>query len=722
MGIRGNGSPHLETEPPETHPNPEPRGKDPTEVEPSARTTMEQSTAQKVDPPKQMELSSKKRKHPMGSRTTRRKNMARKRQWQLGMEMVVSEVPLTLPQKSVLSKGRSFVPGPPSLKPIENNVTASLKELETEINHRFTQSLLPGSLPPDKNKKSTKMPMQLPFQKGKRLPPKRLPGLAEKIDEAQKEILTAGKRKNRLNLNRKEIEALEQLKENPNIVIKKADKDGALVVLKAGNYRAMGRAHLKDKETYTPLVDEEEALRKVDNESKRLVNRFYTLDSPGRKCTSFKAAQRDALLAHKPSIPHWYILPKTHKKIDEELGTWPGRPVLSGCCAPTRPVDRLLTTYLAPLLDLLPERLQDTSDFLRKIKDFPQIPKGALIFSFDIVSLYPSIPQEEAAWVVSHFYEKNFGYVQGRLMHDFNIQAPPPYLIKEGIDHVLNGTLLRYDHGYYRQNKGTAIGASVSVAIAEIFVHASIEKERKKMQKQPLVFFRYIDDIFGIFDGKEDELKEYHEGLNKIHPDLQFTLEYDTQKLPFLDTLVYLDEEGNLQTTVFYKPSNTHQYLHFHSSHHPNLKRSLPFSQGIRIKRIVSDPRNLEKSLEEMFMFFRLRGYTHKIISEARKRLTALSREELLLEKNRKATGRIIFPMLYSPSIAPVLRTCINNIWSWLQKNAEDKPWEHWFKDPPPMIAWKKDQAIGEKLIRAEFPSPLTLKKTREMSGCREKK
>lgn len=647
--------------------------------------------------------------------------MARKRQWQLGMEMVVSEVPLTLPQKSVLSKGRSFVTGPPSLKPIEHHITASLEDLETEINHRFTQSLLPGSRPPSVNKQTMKIPTQLPFHKGKRLPPKRLPGLAEIMDEAKKEILTAGKRKKRLNLNKKEIEALEQLKEDPNIVIKKADKDGALVVLKTGNYRAMGRAHLKDKETYVPLVDEEEALRKVDNESKRLVNRFYTLDSPGKKCTSFKAAQRDALLAHKPSIPHWYILPKTHKKIDEELGTWPGRPVLSGCCAPTRPVDRLLTTYLAPLLDLLPERLQDTSDFLRKIREFPQIPRGALIFSFDIVSLYPSIPQEEAAWVVSHFYEKNFGYVQGRLRHDFNIQAPPPYLIKEGIDHVLNGTLLRYDHGYYRQNKGTAIGASVSVAIAEIFVHASIEKERKKMQKQPLVFFRYIDDIFGIFDGKEDELREYHEGLNKIHPDLQFTLEFDSQKLPFLDTLVYVDGEGNLQTTVFYKPSNTHQYLHFHSSHHPNLKRSLPFSQGIRIKRIVSDPMNLEESLEEMFKFFRLRGYTHKILNEAKKRLNELTREDLLSEKNRNGTGRIIFPMLYSPNIASILRTSINNIWSWLQNNAEDKPWEQWFKDPPPMIAWKKDQAIGERLIRAEFPSPLTLKKIREISGCREK-
>lgn len=93
-------------------------------------------------------------------------------------------------------------------------------------------------------------------------------------------------------------------------------------------------------------------------------------------------------------------------------------------------------------MELLPERLQDTSDFLRKMKEDPSFPKDSIIFSFDIVSLYPSIPQEEAAWVVANFYEKNNGHVQGRLVADFNLTPQYLYLIKEGIDHVLRGTLL----------------------------------------------------------------------------------------------------------------------------------------------------------------------------------------------------------------------------------------------------------------------------------------
>lgn len=109
-------------------------------------------------------------------------------------------------------------------------------------------------------------------------------------------------------------------------------------------------------------------------------------------------------------------------------------------------------------------------------------PEGAILFSFDIVSLYPSIPQEEASYVVANFYEQNFcenfSCVEERLFTDFNMVVIPPHLIKEGIGHVRGGTLLRFNNKFYRQGKGMAIGASVSVVVAEIFVNATIENKR----------------------------------------------------------------------------------------------------------------------------------------------------------------------------------------------------------------------------------------------------
>lgn len=72
------------------------------------------------------------------------------------------------------------------------------------------------------------------------------------------------------------------------------------------------------------------------------------------------------------------------------------------------------------------------------------------------------------------------------------------------------------------------------------FIHANIERKRKKLEKQPWIFYRYIGDIFGVFQGTQAELQDYFKELNSFHPDLKFTIEYDKMKLPFLDTLVYI--------------------------------------------------------------------------------------------------------------------------------------------------------------------------------------
>lgn len=669
------------------------------------------------EPPTAMEATSKtgkispKRKLPLGPRASRRKAVARRRVRQMGLELIVTEVPLTRTQLSVLSKGRSFVPGPPPQKTLLENLGSSMNRLKEQINKRFADSLLPGLENEElgTHKKRRIMPQQLPMKQRMSIPTKKLPGLETMV---HCETMDVGERileKCPSNMSKLERETLKDLAQNPDLVIKKADKDGALVVLKRESYIKMGEAHLKDTETYIPLNNPDKALETVKRQSKILVNRFFNLDNSekgGGNRRSFLAGQRDALLEHNPIIPHWYVLPKTHKKKDPDTGLWPGRPVLSGCNAPTRPVDRLLTTYLTPLLDLLPERLQDTTAFLRKVSAFPRFPPGSIIFSFDIVSLYPSIPQEEASFVVANFYEKNFAYVKEKLKTDYNIIAPPPYLIKEGIDHVLQGTLLRFNEHFYNQGKGTAIGASVSVAIAEIFVHASIEGKRQKLDKQPSVFYRYIDDIFGIFTGTEAELIEYHQELNKIHPDLKFTVEYSNKELPFLDTLVYIDNEGKVQTTVYHKPSNTHQYLHFHSCHPPSLKRSLPYSQALRIKRIVSEPHKLEEALKDMVGFFTKRGYCKRTLGSALNRLKEVNRETLLERKERPGQNRLIFPMLYSPCLENVLNHSLKEIWEWVSENAEGTPWEKHFTGPHPMIAWRKGKTIADHLVRAQFPRP----------------
>ncbi|XP_069180137.1 uncharacterized protein [Procambarus clarkii] len=132
-------------------------------------------------------------------------------------------------------------------------------------------------------------------------------------------------------------------------------------------------------------------------------------------------------------------------------------------------------------------------DFLNKIQEIrAPMPEGTQLFSMDVVSLYPNIPQREAA-----FFNVNKHKITE--LKEAGIWRPPRRdLVEEAILHVMRDTLLQSEGRVYRQIKGVAIGAPSSVATAEIFMHVAFDKLRTCRHDAPLIYYRYIDDIFGI--------------------------------------------------------------------------------------------------------------------------------------------------------------------------------------------------------------------------------
>ena len=52
---------------------------------------------------------------------------------------------------------------------------------------------------------------------------------------------------------------------------------------------------------------------------------------------------------------------------------------------------------------------------------------------------------------------------------------------------------------------------------------------------KPLVWWRYIYDIFMMWEHGEEELQNLLETLNCSHPTIKFTAEYSSAKINFLD-------------------------------------------------------------------------------------------------------------------------------------------------------------------------------------------
>ncbi|CAH3156297.1 unnamed protein product [Porites lobata] len=86
----------------------------------------------------------------------------------------------------------------------------------------------------------------------------------------------------------------------------------------------------------------------------------------------------------------------------------------------------------------------------------------------------------------------------------------------------------------YLQVQGTAMGTKMAVAFANIFMSA-IETEiinktvrtsvRVYMDATPLVWKRFIDDIFSLWNVDKEEIYSFIELANNHHPTIKFTAE-----------------------------------------------------------------------------------------------------------------------------------------------------------------------------------------------------
>ena len=123
---------------------------------------------------------------------------------------------------------------------------------------------------------------------------------------------------------------------------------------------------------------------------------------------------------------------------------------------------------------------------------------------------------------------------------------------------------------------------------AVLFMAALEEKILSKVKKKPSVWWRYIDDIFFIWEHGEESLQEFINEINSFHPTIKFTADWSKEKVNFLDVEVTL-KNSVLSTDLFVKPTDTHQFLDPTSCHPYHCKKGIPYSQTLRLNRIYSD-------------------------------------------------------------------------------------------------------------------------------------
>ena len=92
-----------------------------------------------------------------------------------------------------------------------------------------------------------------------------------------------------------------------------------------------------------------------------------------------------------PKFARFCLLPKIHKPLHHV----PGRPVISNCGYYTENISSFLDFHLQSLARKVKSDIKDTNDFLKKLHSLPNLPDDIILYTVDVVGLYPNIPHEE---------------------------------------------------------------------------------------------------------------------------------------------------------------------------------------------------------------------------------------------------------------------------------------------------------------------------------------
>ena len=93
--------------------------------------------------------------------------------------------------------------------------------------------------------------------------------------------------------------------------------------------------------------------------------------------------------------------------------------------------------------------------------------------------------------------------------------------------------------------------------------------------------------------------------------------------IPFLDLKVKLIH-GRLETDLYMKPTDSHQHLHYLSSHLEHTKRSIVYSQTLRVNRLSSLEKDFNCHKLNMKEWFIKRNYPESIIDKEMKKFCFL--------------------------------------------------------------------------------------------------
>uniref|UniRef100_A0A8C5R8G5 Reverse transcriptase domain-containing protein n=1 Tax=Leptobrachium leishanense TaxID=445787 RepID=A0A8C5R8G5_9ANUR len=335
---------------------------------------------------------------------------------------------------------------------------------------------------------------------------------------------------NHYNLTKEENLALKNLQKDSNIVIKPADKGGGTVILPRTLYQEEVLRILNDDQTYCKL-------RADPVKDIRQKMEFFLQEGLYRGILN--KTEFEYLTIKFTKTPYFYILPKVHKNPVRP----PGRPIVAGIESITSHLSEYVDTIRQPIVRTIPSYLKDTLNMLQTLEDVVW-QEGDVMVTCDVNALYSNIPHELGLEKLEEEISKS--NLLGNDQMSF---------IVESVKFILKNNYFKFEEDFYIQVRGTKMGTKFAPSYANLYMAAwetvFVYGSRSWAQGTIHAYKRFIDDIFFIWRGREEDLPMFLDSLNNVEWGIKLDCNWSTQKINFLDLEIYVEEDCIKSKTFF---------------------------------------------------------------------------------------------------------------------------------------------------------------------------
>ena len=267
-------------------------------------------------------------------------------------------------------------------------------------------------------------------------------------------------------------------------------------------------------------------------------------------------------------VSNFYGLPKIHKSkvIESAIKTQNSeiieifepnglklRPIVGGPKFPTRKLSQSIDILIESFLQHIKSFIFDSLCFI--IKCPSEVDEDTEIVTFDVISLYTSIPHEFDLEVLDYFLTAHQEDLHPRFKKEF---------VLESANFILKNNSLTFDSEFYLKMKGTGMStisaptyANLTIGYHKIKVCSIIRQSYALASKYfENSWFRFLDDcqiLLKVNLIKPDQLLSI---LNQINNNIQFTMEKSDKQKWYKNLDGHLQQTNRLKTKcpIYVKP------------------------------------------------------------------------------------------------------------------------------------------------------------------------